>query len=184
MGALDGPSDQRNKNPGWVRAVASGREENLPKGKWMELLKKSSSFAALLRAYVCGVNHGAWIELKKRKSVILSNLFLLSMLAMYMLVSVMGQIFVEIHVEISTPNVMVLEDAAFVRWVSDDGRALLSGINALTEGVPRERSSFSPAMWRNSEKLAPSARRSGLSPDTKFASVLILGFPSLQNGEK
>lgn len=183
MGALGGPSDQRNKNPGWVRAVASGREENLPKGKWKELLKKSSSFAALLRAYVCGGQSWSMNRIKEEKICIFVEL-ISSFHAGHVYVSVCyGPNICWNSCWNLNPQCDGIRRCSLCE-VSDDGRALLSGISALTKVVPRERSSFSPAMWRRSEKLAPSARRSGLSPDTIFASVSILGFSSLQNGEK
>lgn len=58
------------------------------------------------------------------------------------------------HVEILMPNVMVLGDGNFERYLSHEGGTFMNGNNTLKKEVPDK--SLAPAtMWRHNEK-APS----------------------------
>lgn len=71
---------------------------------------------------------------------------------------------------------MVLWGGAFGREFGHQSRVLMNGISAVIKEAPE--SSLAPSiMWRYSEKMGIYEPRSGLSPDTESAAVLILDFP-------
>lgn len=196
LGIPSSPSDQRHRGPDWMRIMATKGDNSLPKGKWMELMKNSSSFTTLLRACFCGVNHRAQMERIKEGKMFMFSLFLLPMPAMI-------NVGVCYRLDICTAPKFLCwnpkpqcnsirrwgllggEDEAFGRCLDHEDTALIKGISVFVKETSREPFPyFPPGLWWHSEKMVTYEPRSELSPESESAGTLTLDFPSLPNCEK
>lgn len=75
---------------------------------------------------------------------------------------------------------MVLGDGAFGMWLDYEGSASMNGIHALIKETP-ESPLIPSTMWGHSGKMAIYESRSGLSLDTKSASMAFSATRTVRN---